>query len=246
MYSIKPYKKDSDYSYALGVFPALELISARPDKVAGVILSPRGRDNEGVGKISAFASSRGIPVSWDDKTLVKISKKENCFAAAVFDKYSCELDPGASHLVLVNPSDMGNLGTIIRTAVAFGTGGMAIISPAADIFDPKVVRASMGAVFKLDFKYFSGYNEYADSVGDRPRAFVPFMLNGEPVLKVADRVMAEKKPVSLIFGNESSGLPGYFTGIGTPARIMHLDTVDSLNLPTAVGIGLYAFTDLNR
>ena len=50
------------------------------------------------------------------------------------------------------------------------------------------------------------------------------------------------KNFSLIFGNEASGLPDSFLSIGNPVRIMHLDTVDSLNLTIAAAIGIYHFT----
>ena len=46
------------------------------------------------------------------------------------------------------------------------------------------------------------------------------------------------RPHSLIFGNESRGLDDSYLQIGTPLRIRHLDTVDSLNLTIAAGIAM--------
>ena len=57
-----------------------------------------------------------------------------------------ELDD-ANHVVLVNPGDMGNMGTIIRTMLGFNYSNLAIIKPGVDVFDPRVIRASMGALF---------------------------------------------------------------------------------------------------
>ena len=146
---------------------------------------------------------------------------------------------------MVNPADKGNLGTILRTATAFGIENIAIISPAADIYDPKVVRASMGALFHVNFCYYSSFEDYQKELGKESRNMVPFMLDGEPINTVASKIKASGLPISLIYGNESSGLPAEFLKIGTPARIMHSDNVDSLNLPLAVGIGLYTFTEFN-
>jgi TrmH family RNA methyltransferase len=47
-------------------------------------------------------------------------------------------------------------------------------------------------------------------------------------------------PYSLIFGNEATGLPEAFADIGQPVRIEHTDNIDSLNLPIAASIALYA------
>ena len=65
----------------------------------------------------------------------------------MFSKYKGEVKKGESHLVLVNPEDGGNLGTMIRTALAFDIHDVAIIRPADDVFDPKVIRSSMGSIF---------------------------------------------------------------------------------------------------
>lgn len=249
---LKPYKKDFDFSYTLGVFPTLELIANKPLAIERIILSPKGEHNEGVGKMIDFAKKSGIPALFEPKTLTRISSKENCFAAGVFRKYTCELSASENHLVLVNPSDMGNLGTILRTATAFGVEDIAIISPGADIYDPKVIRASMGAIFHVRFQYFNSFKEYTE-MADSRRAMIPFMLDGAPINKTAadyrtrkQAAAEEKLPFSLIFGNESSGLPQEFLRVGTPARILHRNTVDSLNLPMAVGIGLYTFTEMNQ
>lgn len=250
---LKPYKKDFDFSYTLGVFPTLELIACKPSAVKRILLSPKGENNEGVGKMIDFAEKSGIPALFEPKTLARISSKDNCFAAGVFQKYTCKLIPSSNHLVLVNPSDMGNLGTILRTAAAFGIEDIAIISPGADIYDPKVIRASMGALFHVNFKYFHSFEEYMEMASSNKRMLIPFMLDGAPINKVASDYRIQKQqtskealPFSLIFGNESSGLPKEFLKIGTPARIIHSNTVDSLNLPMAVGIGLYTFTEMNQ
>lgn len=250
---LKPYKKDFECSYTLGVFPTLELIACKPDTVERIILSPKAAQNEGVGKMITFAEKSGIPALFEPKTLARISSKDNCFAAGVFRKYTCKLRKHTNHLVLVNPSDMGNLGTILRTATAFGVEDIAIISPGADIYDPKVVRASMGAIFRVNFQYFNSFAEYLQAEGRGKRMLIPFMLDGAPIYKVASDYRAQKQqeqkdalPFSLIFGNESAGLPVEFLSIGTPARIIHGNTVDSLNLPMAVGIGLYTFTEMNQ
>lgn len=241
---LKPYKKDFAFSYTQGVFPTLELIGNRPQAIIRILLSEKGRTNAGVEKIIKFSEESGIPALFDDRGIQRSGAKENCFALGVFRKYTDELDFAADHLVLVNPSDMGNLGTIIRTAAAFGVFNLAIITPSADIFDPKVIRASMGALFHINVQLFGSFAQYQESAANR--RYLPFMLDGRPISELHFTGKEERSPFSLIFGNESSGLPDSFLEVGSPVRIVHLDTVDSLNLPTAVGIGLYHFTKYNR
>jgi TrmH family RNA methyltransferase len=137
--------------------------------------------------------------------------------------------------VLVNPGDMGNLGTIMRTMLGFGLADLALVRPAADIFDPRSVRASMGALFALRCCYFDTFEDYS---GRSSHNLYPFMTDGEVQLRKA----AFQEPFSLIFGNESSGLPPEYRGIGTSVTIAHTQRIDSLSLPVAAAIALYEAT----
>ena len=66
----------------------------------------------------------------------------------------------------------------------------------------------------------------------------PFMLDGSTLLQKT--VIDE--PFSLVFGNEATGLSAEFSRKGQPVRIEHTHNIDSLNLPTAVGIAIYEAT----
>lgn len=119
-----------------------------------------------------------------------------------FTKYEGQLEKTASHIVLVNPSNAGNMGTIMRSALGFGLNQMAIIRPAVDAFDPKVVRASMGAIFSTNFVYFEDFDEYQAQFGERE--LYPFMLD-------AKKSLHEIRPqgtFSLLFGNEGDRTAG--------------------------------------
>ena len=176
-----------------------------------------------------------------DRALERISKKENCFAAMVYKKQEGVFDDGAPHIVLVNPSDSGNLGTILRTALGFGLTNIAIIRPAVDSDDPRVTRASMGAAFSLHIRHFDSFKEYRAQFPERQ--LFPFMLTGAvPLDEAVGRVRGE---YALVFGNEATGLPDDFARLGTSTLIPHSSRIDSLNLAIAAGIGMYAFTHRN-
>ena len=173
-----------------------------------------------------------------DAALARISQKENCYAAVVFDKYERELLKERPHMVLHQPSDMGNVGSILRTCLGFGMLDIGIICPAADIFHPRVVRASMGAMFSLRIRTYDSFDAYR---ADNPeRMLYPFMLDGATALQALAPDI--EKPYTLIFGNEATGLPASFAEMGQPVRIAHSAQIDSLNLAVAVSIAAYQFS----
>ncbi len=229
---LKKYESDAAQSYSFGVFPTLELLSHQPGSVREVLLSSAGERNKGVARLREACAAAHIPLNIDDKLIARIAPKENTYAVGVFQKYTTALRARANHVVLVNPSDMGNLGTILRTMLGFGFVDLALIRPAADIFDPRVVRSSMGALFQMRFAYFDSFAAYRAS---NRRQCYPFMTNGRQPL---NEVRFEP-PFALVFGSESSGLPDSFHDEGISVRIPHAETIDSLNLAVALGIALY-------
>ena len=129
------------------------------------------------------------------------------------------------------------MGTILRTALGLGIEDVALIRPCADLFDPKTVRASMGALFRLRVKVYDRFDDYRAEFPDRK--LYPFMLDASVPLQEA---VKEKPPVwTLVFGNEGRGLPKEFAAMGQAVRIESNDRVDSLNLAIAAGIGIYGF-----
>ena len=152
-----------------------------------------------------------------------------------FEKTERALNPEGNHVLLVNPSNAGNLGTILRSLVGFGLSDIALITPCVDPFDPKVVRASMGALFHLRLRRYASFDAYAADAGKR--SYYPFMLQAQDFLPEAK----QETPYTLIFGNEATGLPESFLGIGHPLKIPQTSLIDSLNLDNAVAIALYEF-----
>jgi len=233
---IKPYKKDSEYSYALGAFVTFELIDAAPEYVEKVLVHSTFTDKE---KLMRMCAGRRIPVETNDKLIAKLSDKENVFVIGVFKKFSSKLDSTRPHLVLDNPSNMGNLGTIMRTSCGMGIFDVAIIGNGADMFNPKTVRASMGSFFRIQCERFDSFDDYLGTYGSEERGIFPFMLDSAKFLLPGQ----EHGPIySLVFGNEATGLDASYASKGTPLKIAQTEYVDSLNLTIAVGIAEYVFT----
>ena len=126
-----------------------------------------------------------------------------------------------------------------RSLLGFGIRDVALIRPCVDVFDPRVVRASMGSLFSLRIKVYGDFDAY---LAEHPgRMLYPFMLDGSRSLP---DVLAEPVPDAwtLVFGNEGSGLPPEFARMGQPVRIPSNEKIDSLNLSIAAAIGIYGFT----
>jgi len=236
---LEAYDKSLDYSYAPGIFPATECLNNAPKRCMRLLLSSASEKSEGAQKLRSAAENCGVRVEIADRALERISRKENCFAAMVYKKQEGVFSENAPHVVLVNPSDSGNLGTILRTALGFGLMNIAIIRPAVDSDDPRVTRASMGAAFSLNVRHFDSFEDYRREFPERQ--LFPFMLTG--AVPLAEAVKKVDGPFSLVFGNEANGLPDVFAEYGISTLIPHSGKIDSLNLAIAAGIGMYAFTN---
>jgi len=233
---LKPYKKDSEYSYALGASPAIELLQNRPGDCFKVIFSPFYADKDD--KIKNLCEKHKIIYEENQKIINILSPKENCYVIAAFKKRNQMIDKNKPHVVLDNPSDMGNLGTIMRSCAGFGIENIAIIGGGADVYNPKAIRASMGAFFHVNIKYFKSIYDYLKLYGERE--IYAFMLGAD--YHLSELSVNKNNIYSLIFGNESSGLDyDIYKNIGKSVVIKHTNKIDSLNLPIAVSIALFWF-----
>lgn len=238
MAKLEAYERSLPYSYALGAFPSLQLIAARPEVVRRLLVHPDALESEGVRLLREKCAALGVREEQAERVLRRESKKGNCFAALVFDKYEAALDAQANHVVLNNISDSGNLGTALRSCLGLGIKNVACIKPCVDIFEPHTVRSSMGAVFSMNVRVFDTFDDYRALFPGH--TLYPFMLKGSTELEEA--AAQPQKPYSLVFGNEGSGLPDEFADMGVPVRIPMSSEIDSYNLAISVAIGAYAFT----
>lgn len=237
----KRYQKEFPHTYALGTFPVLDLLQARPEAALAVFLKSDALASEGVDRVRAICAQHGIPCEVDDRQIDALSLKENCRALAVLRKYDPPaLLPDADHAVLVHPGNAGNLGTIFRAALGFGIRDLALIRPCVDPWNPSVVRSAMGAAFSLRWAFYDDFDAYRMAFPGRP--LHAFALGGQDVLGSA----AFASPVSLVFGPEGSGLDASVLRHCAPIRIEHSKAIDSLNLAIAASIAFYELARQRR
>lgn len=238
MPKLEAYHRKLNYSYALGLFPALNLMENRPEIARRLLINPEGEASEGLDKLRALCVRHGVREEEAARVLKRESKKDNCYAAIVFEKAQKPLAPDAPHVVLCQISDGGNLGTALRSLLGFGLTNVAIIRPCVDVFDPHVVRASMGAFFAMNVRVYDAFEDYRAEHAEH--VLYPFMLDGAKPLHQVAKAHATK--FALVFGNEQTGLPASFAELGQSVFIPQSDAIDSFNLAISVAIGAYAFT----
>lgn len=229
---VRKYKKDLNYSYCIGVFPTLELIKYRKAAVRKILIHSKGEKNDGVKKLQSYCLANHIPTEIGDKQIFNISNSNNCYAIGIFSKFSSKIDKQSNNIVLNQASDMGNVGSIMRSMVAFDCYNLALIKPSVDIFDPKIIRSSMGAVFQINVEYFTSLPEYFAQTHNNSYLFT---LKGDNLAKIKIQT-----PFSLVFGNEGFGIEKDNLKFGQNVSIPYSNKVDSLNLSVAVGISLYS------
>ena len=83
---VKTYKKDYDYSYSLGAFPTMELIKKKSDAVDKIIIHSSFDNQNVIDEIKSLVDNTRIFTN--DKLVLKLSDKGNCFIIGVFNKYS--------------------------------------------------------------------------------------------------------------------------------------------------------------
>lgn len=232
MQKFKKYKKNDKHSYTFGAFPTLELIRSNNYNIIAIFIDDKYNDKENLIK---ELEDKNIYYEIAPNVIKRISNKENTYLVGVFEKKNYKLERN-NHIILHDISDMGNLGTIIRSMLAFGYKDLALIGNVADIYNPKVIRASMGAFFKIRFTHYDTIEKYMEEFDNK---LYMFMLSNDMKDSIFNKKLAS--PYSLVFGNEGAGLPNEFEKFGEKIFIPQSDEVDSLNLPIAVSIGLYEF-----
>ncbi len=144
------------------------------------------------------------------------------------------LAPGAPVLVLDGVQDPGNVGTLLRTAFALGAGGALFLPGTADLTNPKVIRAGMGATFRLPGAPVTP--EELRAWVERERATVwAAAAEGTPLARVprAERLV-------LIVGNEGAGIrPAVDALASVRVAIPLARGAESLNVAVAAGIILH-------
>jgi TrmH family RNA methyltransferase len=115
-----------------------------------------------------------------------------------------QLTPGAVVLVLDGVQDPGNVGTIIRTAHGLGAAGVMALPGTADLGNSKVIRGSMGTLFRFPALTVSA-EDFLTWATRSGMVIWTTAADGEPVNRIATQVR-DRSPIGLVLGNEGAGV----------------------------------------
>jgi len=144
-------------------------------------------------------------------------------------------------VLLDRPASPGNIGTIIRSADAFGADGIIVAGHAADVYDPRAIRASTGSLFARPVVRAPSHREVAAWVNAQRARGCPIVLAGTDEHGETDVFDADlTRPVLLLTGNESTGLTSAWRDLcDITVRIPITGAASSLNAATATTAVLY-------
>ncbi|HLL69173.1 MAG TPA: TrmH family RNA methyltransferase [Micromonosporaceae bacterium] len=140
-------------------------------------------------------------------------------------------------VVLDRPISPGNLGSLLRSADALGVDGVVVTGRAADLYDPKAVRASRGSLFAVPAVRV----DQPSTVVDWIRSSGPMTIVGTSEEGTADLWGHDfRGPTALVIGNETSGMSAFWAGAcDAVVRIPMTGSASSLNASVAASITLY-------
>jgi TrmH family RNA methyltransferase len=187
-------------------------------------------------------------------------------AIGVYQQRWLEAPVGPLCVYLHGVRDPGNVGTVLRGALAFGASCVALGPDCADPYSPKAVRASMGAVFAVGLARVQATDAAGQGSPGTPDTAVPGTARtpdmallpgerialvpgaGEPLAELCTRLDAASsasRALTLLVGSERFGLPGEV--VSACEHLAHIPiAAESLNAAMAATVALYEVTRAGR
>lgn len=190
-------------------------------------------------KIEEYLYLGACLISTSNPVLKKISTTDSApDAVAVARKklYSVEDLKNAKKVVLLeNIKDLGNLGTVLRSSVAFGADAVVLYGKeCADLYNPKCVRSTVGNLWKIPVVYLDDFLVLRELFGNFER--IATLPRAKKFLKECK----VKAPLLVMFGSEADGLSNELIEFSTKhVKIEMSDRVESLNLSVSCAVVLY-------
>lgn len=136
-------------------------------------------------------------------------------------------------IVLENLQDPGNLGTVFRSGEAAGVCGVVMSKDTADVYNPKVIRATMGSAYRMPFYYAEDLTEAIEKMKRAGVEIFAAHLKGEKSYEKCDY----RKASAFLIGNEGNGLTEQTAAFAdTYVKIPMEGEVESLNASVAAAV----------
>lgn len=183
-----------------------------------------------------------VPVySLSDHVLASVCDTRTPQGIAAVVRQSPRPASGPRLIALDGVQDPGNVGTIIRTADAAGFSGVLLGPECADVFSPKVLRATMGSIFRVGLSFVPDLPSALSDLREQDYSVISSQLDGDPFYErqnVSDNFV-------LIVGNEGNGISDPVKAEATHRlRLPMRGGAESLNAAVAAAVMMYDLTRL--
>ena len=191
-------------------------------------------------RLSEFALPDDVPVyAMPSHVLAAVCDTKTPQGVAAVVRMAAVALNGMRFVALDGVQDPGNVGTIIRTADAAGFDGVILSNQCADVFSPKVLRATMGSVFRMGIRVTDDLPGLLAQMVQEGASVVSSQLDGEPFY--------QRSPLNerfvLVIGSEGNGVTDEVKAIATHrVKLPMRGGAESLNAAVAAGIMMYELT----
>ena len=143
---------------------------------------------------------------------------------------------GNKIVILEDIQDPGNLGTIIRSSVAFNVDTLVLSSNTVDLYNPKVIRATQGMMFKLNIIIENDLENLIKNLKQNNYTIYTTNVKNGNSLKTIEK----KDRIAIIMGNEGSGVSDKLNSLADEYLYIDMNkNCESLNVAVATSIILY-------
>lgn len=140
------------------------------------------------------------------------------------------------YLLLDCLQDPGNVGTLLRTAIALGYDQVIMSKDCVDLYNDKVIRATQGALFMIDVCMMDLNEAISSLQNDGVTVYGTCLENA----KVIDDI-ARKDRMAFVMGNEGQGISKEILDICDERMYIPIQTIESLNVAVAGALAMYHF-----
>lgn len=174
--------------------------------------------------VSAEQAPQGVLAVFSVSELLSLTGKIHSFVT----------QKSARYLILEQLQDPGNVGAILRSAAAFGYRGAVLVN-SADLFNPKTLRACMGALFRLELFVVSTTQEALALAREKGLTLYATSPHAKKDVAEADY----SRPFALLIGNEGGGLSREALEACDEVLTIPMQGMESLNAACAAAVVLY-------
>ncbi len=182
--------------------------------------------------IDAGVDAYGLEHGVMEKVADAVTPQPVCSVIPALDVSLSSLPIDGFVIVAVDVRDPGNAGTMMRSGAAAGAKGIVFCNGSVDVFNPKTVRATAGALFHLPVVTSVSVDEVLGAFGALGRTRLAAVAHDGVDYTTLDLTM----PTAFVMGNEAHGLPEGLAGIDAGITIPLPGPIESLNVGVATAV----------